>query len=255
MAIWLTLTFFLLYYIISLGVTRFRAQMGVPLHDFHFTGPDQMLPEILGPRRLGYRNLTVMSMLGFFNFTYRAHPQPHQMEGFALLDRAEISNKRVFLAMALALIVGTFAFFWVYLHIAYSSGGSSLQRFAHVIYTRLTNWITYPSSDIDFGGMGAIGAGLVAVFFLTAMRNRFLWCQLHPAGYAISNSRDINYLWLSIFISLLAKWGLLRYGGIKRYRQARPFFLGLILGDYVIGSILTIVGDIVHTRIFFGGMT
>jgi len=107
--------------------------------------------------------------------------------------------------MILALIVGTVSFFWVYLHIGYSSGGSSLQRFAHVIYTRLTNWITYPSSDIDLGGMGAIGAGLVAVFFLTAMRKRFLWWKLHPAGYAISNSRDINFLWFSIFISLLAK--------------------------------------------------
>ena len=255
MAIWLSITFFLLYYIISLGVTRFRAQMGVPLHDFHFTGPDQMLPEILGSRRLGSRNLTVMSMLGFFNFTYRAHPQPHQMEGFALLNRAGVSNNRVFLAMTFALIVGTITFFWVYLHIAYSCGGSSLQRFAHVIYIRLTNWITYPSNDIDFTGLESIGAGLVAVFFLTSMSRRFLWWRLHPAAYAISNSRDINYLWFSIFISLLAKWGLLRYGGIVRYQKARPFFLGLILGDYIIGSLWTIVGDVVHTRIFFGGMT
>ena len=71
MAIWLSLTFFLLYYLVSLGLTRFRAEMGVPMHDFHFTGPDQILPDVLGARRIGYRNLTVMSMLGFFNFTYR----------------------------------------------------------------------------------------------------------------------------------------------------------------------------------------
>ena len=255
MAIWLGITFFLLYYIVSLGLTRIRAEMGVPLHDFHFTGPDQMLPDILGSRRFDPRNLTVMSMLGFFNFTYRAHPQPHQMEGFALLNRAEVRCKRVFAAMTLALIVGTFSLFWVYLHIAYNSGGSSLQRFARVIYVRLANWIAYPSSDIDFTGVQAVGAGLGAVIFLTAMRKRFLWWKLHPAGYAISNSRDINYLWFSILISLLAKWTLLRYSGIKRYQQARPLFLGLILGDYIVGSIWTIVGDVVHTRIFFGGMT
>ena len=110
MAIWLSITLFLLYYTVSLGLTRIRAEMGVPLHDFHFTGPDQMLPDILGSRRLGSRNLTVMSMLGFFNFTYRAHPQPHQMEGLALLNRAGVSNKRFVLAMTLALIVGTLTF-------------------------------------------------------------------------------------------------------------------------------------------------
>ena len=255
MAIWLSMTFFLLYYAASLGLTKIRAEMGVPLHDFHFTGPDQMLPDILGSRRFGSRNLTVMSMLGFFNFTYRAHPQPHQMEGFALLNRAQVNYKRIFPAMISALIVGTISLFWVYLHIAYNSGGSSLQRFARVIYVRLANWIAYPSSDVNLTGVQAVGSGLVTVIFLTVMRKRFLWWKLHPAGYAISNSRDINYLWFSIFISLLAKWALLKYGGIKRYQQIRPLFLGLILGDYIIGSIWTIVGDVVHTRIFFGGMT
>ena len=253
MAIWLGITFFLLYYLISLGLTRFRAEMGVPLHDFHFTGPDQMLPDILGSRRLGHRNLTIMSMLGFFNFTYRAHPQPHQMEGFALLDRAGVSNKRVFLAMTVALIAGTLSLFWIYLHISYTAGGSSLQRFARVIYTRVANWITYPSSDIDSLGIQTIGAGFVVVVFLTAMRRQFLWWRLHPAAYAISNSYDINYFWFSILIGFAAKWLLIKYGGIRRYRQARPFFLGIILGDYIIGSLWTMVGVIVHQRIFFGG--
>ena len=77
--------FFLLYYLISLGITRFRAEMGLPFHDFargsNFTGPDQMLGDILGVRRLGYRNVTVMSMLFFFNFTYRGIPSRTRWRG------------------------------------------------------------------------------------------------------------------------------------------------------------------------------
>ena len=262
LAIWLGVTFFGLYYIVSLGLTRIRAEMGVPLHDFHFTGPDQMLPDILPTRRIGVQNLTVMSMLGFFNFTYRAHPQPHQIEGLALLHRAGVNvgagaprPNRFISAMVAALIVGTIALFWCYLHIGYRSGGSSLQRFARVIYVRLANWLTYPTDAVDLSGVIAVIAGFGTVLLLTLMRTRFLWWKLHPAGFAISNSRDINYLWFSILISLLAKWMLLRLGGIRTYQQARPFFLGLILGDYIIGSIWTIIGTLVHQRIFFGGMT
>ena len=262
MAIWLSITFFGLYYIVSLGLTRIRAEMGVPLHDFHFTGPDQMLPDILPTRRIGVQNLTVMSMLGFFNFTYRAHPQPHQIEGLALLHRAGVNvgagsprPYRFISAIVAALIVGTVALFWSYLHIGYRSGGSSLQRFARVIYVRLANWLTYPTDAVDVSGVIAVAAGFGIVLLLTLMRTRFLWWKLHPAGFAISNSRDINYLWFSILISLLAKWMLVRLGGVRTYQQARPFFLGLILGDYVVGSIWTIVGTLVHQRIFFGGMT
>jgi hypothetical protein len=34
----------------------------------------------------------------------------------------------------------------------------------------------------------------------------------------------------------------LRYGGIKSYRAALPFFVGLILGDYLIASLWTLLG-------------
>ena len=253
MSIWLGLLFFVCYYTISVGVARFRAEMGVPLHDFHFTGPDQMLPSIVSPRRLGYQNITVMSMLGFFNFTYRAHPQPHQIEGYALLHRARIHHRLLFPAVMVALVVGVLTFFWIYLHIAYQHGGSSLERFAHVVYTRLSNWLTYSSDELNYSGLVAIGVGFGAVLLFTFMRQRFLWWKLHPAGYAISNSLDINHFWFSILVGFTLKWLLIKYGGIKKYQQARPFFLGLILGQYVIGSIWTIIGNTIHQQIFFGG--
>ena len=254
MAIWLGVVFFLLYYLISLGLTRFRAEMGVPLHDFHFTGPDQMLGDVLGVRRLGYRNATVMSMLGFFNFTYRGHPQPHQMEGFALLNRAGLRSRRVFLMMTLALVAGTLSLFWIYLHVAYSLGERThVQGFASVTYRRLADWITYPSNEIDITGLQGIGAGVLVVVFLTMMRQQFLWWRLHPAAYAIANSLDINLFWFSLLIGFVVKRLLIKYGGIGRYRSARPLFLGLILGEYIIGSVWSIVGNMIHREIVFGG--
>jgi hypothetical protein len=35
---------------------------------------------------------------------------------------------------------------------------------------------------------------------------------------------------------------LLRYGGMRLYRAALPFFLGLILGDYVVPTLWAIYG-------------
>ena len=35
--------FFLLYFLISLGITRMRAELGAPVHDIHYTGPEQIM--------------------------------------------------------------------------------------------------------------------------------------------------------------------------------------------------------------------
>ena len=48
-------------------------------------------------------------------------------------------------------------------------------------------------------------------------------------------------LWPSIFIAWLLKLLLLRYGGLRAYNKALPFFFGLILGDCVIGGVWALV--------------
>jgi len=83
--------------------------------------------------------------------------------------------------------------------------------------------------------------GLAAAAVI-AMRARFVWWPLHPIGMAISQSYAMDVMWLSILISWLLKVVLLRYGGLRMYRFALPFFLGLVLGEGFIGGIWAIVG-------------
>ncbi|MGB9587144.1 MAG: DUF6784 domain-containing protein, partial [Armatimonadota bacterium] len=47
---------------------------------------------------------------------------------------------------------------------------------------------------------------------------------------------------MCMFIAWLIKLLLLRYGGLKLYRNAMPLFLGVILGECVMGSLWTIIG-------------
>jgi hypothetical protein len=51
-------------------------------------------------------------------------------------------------------------------------------------------------------------------------------------------------LWSGMLTCSIVKWIILRFGGVKAYRRWLPFFIGLLLGDYVIASIWSIIGTI-----------
>ncbi len=50
--------------------------------------------------------------------------------------------------------------------------------------------------------------------------------------------------WSSVLLGWLIKVIIVKFFGMKANRRAVPFFLGLILGDYVVSSSWTLVGTI-----------
>ena len=66
------------------------------------------------------------------------------------------------------------------------------------------------------------------------MRAKFFWFPFHAAGYAVTSTYTMNFFWFSIWISFVIKSICLKQGGLKFYRQAIPFFLGLVLGEFVV---------------------
>ncbi|MCS7192993.1 MAG: hypothetical protein NZ937_08430, partial [Armatimonadetes bacterium] len=67
MSWWLSVLFFAGYFLIAIGITRIRAQLGSPVHDLHFAGPDRMLLFVLGSKNLSMRDLCFLTIFGGFN--------------------------------------------------------------------------------------------------------------------------------------------------------------------------------------------
>jgi hypothetical protein len=101
-----------------------------------------------------------------------------------------------------------------------------------------------------------MGLGLAASLFMGYMRLRYLWFPLHPLAYAIGHSWGVVQLWAPLFIGSMIKYFMLKFGGLRLYRQSLPFFLGLILGEMTIGSIWTIIGIVwnIPTYSFWPGV-
>lgn len=239
--------FFAIWFAISIAITRLRAELGSPVHDLHYIGPDNMLPRMFGVRSLGAANLTGFSYLYFLNRAHRSHAMPHQLEGFKLAEGARIPLRRFAVLMLFSSALGAVSSFWAFLSLGYWEGGESW--FGRESFNRLESWLNY-NAPSDLPAIGFAGLGFGLTLLLAGMRMRFLWWSLHPVGYAISGSWAINPMIGSIFIGWLLKWIVLKYGGIRWHRAAIPFFLGMVLGEFLAGTFWSLLGIILHQRMY-----
>ena len=155
-------------------------------------------------------------------------------------------NARVLtVALFVATIVGTLAAFFSCLQIYYHYGAASAlvnswrTEQGRYPFDELQGWLNNPRPP-DTSRIGAAGVGLGVVTLLSLLRTRFVWWPLHPIGYAVGNTDTMTCIWSATFLGWFAKLLTLPYGGVKIYRQALPFFLGLVLGDYAISGFIAL---------------
>ena len=121
-----------------------------------------------------------------------------------------------------------------------------MQAFGSESWNRLTSWLQQPKAA-NGSVAWALVAGFLFAAFLQAMRVRFFWWPFHPLAYAVSSSFEINLVWMPLLIAWVVKSLMLRYGGVRTFQSSLPFFYGLILGQFVEGSLLNIWGILTGT--------
>jgi hypothetical protein len=240
MSPWIAVIFFAFYFGISVGVARMRATCGPPAHDLHFAGPDEILASTVGTANLGGTSLGVMTLFFGFNRAYRGHPMAHSLEGFKLAERTRASQRKMLIIQMIAVVVGCLCAFWAVLHLSYVSltGAPWLltKAFGAEPYRRLESWLSHPTQSSGTSALFYL-LGFLIVLLMPLLKLISLEIPFHPIGFAVSTSWSMDKVWFPIFIAWCAKSLIIKYQGAAGYRRYLPLFMGLILGDYLVGGL------------------
>lgn len=252
---WLPLVFLGIYVVLLLALTRLEAETAVLSPYLGWIDPQSMMTTIGGTSNFGTMDKVHMGMLSWFNHDYRAASMPHQLQAFVGQKRAGGSMRGVPLVlMGAAAVSLVFALLWdlqLYYVNGAATGHVNSWRIAEgsAPFDSIQEWIQHPKAP-DHAAMISMVSGAAITGGLALVRARFVSFPLSPTGYVINTSWANDLFWLDGLIAWGLKTLILRYGGIKFYRQMLPLFLGLILGDFVAGSLWSLIGTILHLDLF-----
>jgi|SRR5579884_484309 len=222
--------------VVCLVLERSVAEGGMLMTEVSFRPVD--LYALVGPpHALGQGNLTGMAMLDAV--WYR---DQRGMVFSGLLDALKIGSakgvplRRLFgylcLSLGLATVCSAVAQIWLSYHVGalrfydYLEQGNPVWGFGY--YTQhLHGSVSYHWDAPVFFTLGA-----VVTVVLIQLRAAFVGWPLLPLGYALSGSWTMLLMWFPCLFTWLVKGAILRYGGRRLYERFRPFFLGLILGEF-----------------------
>lgn len=249
----MALYLFLGYYLMGITLTRIRAEFGSPVHDFHWVPADYMVVSVLGSARIPKGDLVGLSYFWGFNRAQRSNPMPQHAESLKVAEQTSIPlgwlQKWSLATVPFGVLVGI----WAFTHLGYQLGIASKfgggWGFGYQCWDRTNSWIAAPTNG-DPRAFWAILTGLGTVLALYSAKLRFVGWPFHPIGYAVSSSWSINLIWLPLLIAWLAKVLIMRHGGLRSFRKVRPFFVGLILGDTLVGCVWSLIGVFSHLRMY-----
>lgn len=258
------LMFALAMLVITVAVARVRAETGLPLNQaiFEFT----KFPIIFGMTgAMGAKAYASFLNLVFLPTTLLFRTLPQQLENLELARRYRIGFHTVALsglaAVLATLAVGLLSFmgFSYYMGQDFYNGALPplVDSNASVTVATYPLWVGHflgePGldrfTDVNWYRMAAIAGGFGAVGLLLVLRNRFLRFPLHPVGYLVflmtivysfespySRVQEFKPLlsstiWGSALVAWLIKRLVVKYGGMNVYKQAKPLFVGLIVGS------------------------
>ncbi|MCC7493311.1 MAG: hypothetical protein IT204_13235 [Fimbriimonadaceae bacterium] len=241
------LLFFGVWFALAVMITRIRAEMGFPTHDMHHMNPLETFTRLASPQTFTPATLVGFTTFFWFNRVWASHPMPHQLEGYKMVADTQQAHRPLTAAMVVAALVAPWLVMLLGPHFYYHYGSESARvnqwgtQFGVQAYNQLASWLQQPRRPDPSSALATVG-GFAVALAIGAVRVRLIGWPLHPLAYAIAGSWGIEQLWMPLILASGLKAAMLRFGGLPLYRRWIPFFLGLVLGDFLIGSCWNLAG-------------
>jgi len=199
--------------------------------------PTLVLRALVGPANVAPRDLTILNFVEYvFMYDLKSMMMPQLLHSLKMADEAQVSRRGMYVALAAATTVAVLASYWASLRIAYAKGALAMHPWFFISGPRgnaegLRSMLTNPTG-FEAGRVVTLALGAAFTWLLTLLRQRFLWFPLHPIGYVVGQGYEASRMWFPFLLGWASKASVMKYGSVKTYQTARPFFLGLVLGEY-----------------------
>jgi len=217
------------YLVFSIVLTRIRAQIGPPTHEFAFFGPNSLMTRFLGMKWISDKQATWLNQsYVVMNRIHRNHPMPYQLEAMKMGSLNRLNQKTIFVS---GVLITVFALFVSYFFLdvrAYRLGEYAYWNIAeHYLYVMTSN-----KKGPDLVGITMTLFGFAVVMVLDAVRFRFPAFPLHPAGYVLALNYGVDFYWFGLLLALIIKSFVQRYYGLRGYDKLRMVAFGILIGEY-----------------------
>ena len=230
-----------LFYIMALGLTRLVNAGGVLWVEANWL-PYDVINNVFGSVNLPVRTLTILGMQQMmFMFDQRAITMPYLMDASKIGHSTGLHGRRfgvaILAGMFLSMVVGSISV----LAVAYHYGGVKLDQWYFrdgplFPFNDVASTMEGPAKLTGFGAFSfAYGVGLMSLFVF--LNKSYLWFRVSPLGYIFGSTWTMGHLWFSVLVGWLCSYLATRGGGLRFYRQLRPFFIGMVLGEFVISAV------------------
>lgn len=234
-------------FIIYIGVTRIVMEGGLVFLRCPMIGPS-FAAYALGSSAISTPSMVSLAFTYMWSADIKSFYMTACMHAARLKDRIKVDKRAMFWAIMLSAVVTVVVTTWYTLWVGYhggafnfgtwSLGGGVRWHFQNIV-GKMRN-----PFDIDWKRLMFMGIGAVVMAGLTFVRYRFNWWPVHPIGFTVASTLPIRSSVFSVFLGWAAKFVILKLGGIRAYRTARPFFTGMIMG-YFTGAGISFVVDMI----------
>lgn len=195
----------------------------------------------LGSSRIHPSTMTALLMHPVcLTLDLRESMMPNVMNGLKAADEVGLKRRHLLMGMGAAMVIGLFVSYYSALKVSYQYAAPYTGWGGYL--NQLSATLISPRTGTDWTNTGFMVFGSLFTLWLMWMRSLFVWWPFHPIGYTMLSAWASFKLWFSIFLGCTLKYGIVKYGGLRAYRGARPVFLGLVLGEMTCAGIWAVIG-------------